>query len=804
MLDTSNDVLQQVTALRQKLIDRGFEPIAVRSGEKRPADTAWQRRPLSAKARVGETNTGLRCGAIIAADIDIDDPTGVDEAVAAVERVAGPTPLIRWRESSPRVVMVYRAGEELKKRVLPVGSGKIEFLAEGQQFVSHGTHPCGDTFQWREMGPEDIDLAALPTITDAAIDEIGRILGVEPQGAPEGGLASSEAQAQPASVAPAGAVPAGRERAWALAALEGVVAEIAATPEGSRSDTLNKGAFRLGGIVARGWLSAAEAEEALRGAVMGWANQRKTLSTLRRGLRDGQKTPHPDLRDDDGDAIAQERRDRLAEELDAATSKTAARAEVKDTVPTTPLFDPWREFAVPPFPLDTLSAALAGFVERNSAHIGADPAALAMAALTACSGALDHRWKLRMQQNSDWTTSPRLWTLLVGDPSVRKTPVINAAMAPLEQREGISRNNYLTAKGQCATKEEAEALDPPTRYVVADITVEKLGDILSRQPQGVLVKRDELSGWIGSMERYSPNSAADRGLWLQAFNGGPFLIDRIKRGEVYVPNLSVTLIGGIQPARLHELGNLTSDGLLQRFVPVMMQPAKLPDDRPFDTPDTFGHLINCMIDLVRPVDIEGDLPLTLSPAATQVFNDLQTFLYQLEQKPAGLPAGFQGFIGKLNSVFGALAIILHFADNVTTKSLEITGGVAGRASRIVCDFILPHAMEFYRSTEAVTDGDKLQRLASWILTSGKTRFVASDFTTNVAHLRGLSLYKLNDAISVLVACGWLQPEERGPQAKAWRLLPGVRQFFEARTAQEEARKAALAELMGAHRRGSKS
>lgn len=320
MLDTSNDVLQQVTALRQKLIDLGFEPIAVRSGEKRPADTAWQRRPLSAKARVGETNTGLRCGTIIAADIDIDDPIEVDEAVAAVERVVGPTPLIRWRESSPRVVMVYRAGEEMKKRVLPVGSGKIEFLAEGQQFVSHGTHPCGDTFQWREMGPEDIDAAALPTITGAAIDEIGRILGVEPQGAPEGALASFEAQVQPVSVAPASAAQTGRERAWALAALEGVVAEIAATPEGSRSDTLNKGAFRLGGIVARGWLSAVEAEEALRGAVVGWANPRKTLSTLRRGLREGQKTPHPDLRDDDGDAIAEERRNRLAEELDAATS----------------------------------------------------------------------------------------------------------------------------------------------------------------------------------------------------------------------------------------------------------------------------------------------------------------------------------------------------------------------------------------------------------------------------------------------------------------------------------------------------
>ena len=43
---------------------------------------------------------------------------------------------------------------------------------------------------------------------------------------------------------------------------------------------------------------------------------------------------------------------------------------------------------------------------------------------------------------------------------------------------------------------------------------------------------------------------------------------RISRGETYIGNLSVSLMGGIQPARLGELRGLTSDGLLQRFVPV--------------------------------------------------------------------------------------------------------------------------------------------------------------------------------------------------------------------------------------------
>ena len=49
------------------------------------------------------------------------------------------------------------------------------------------------------------------------------------------------------------------------------------------------------------------------------------------------------------------------------------------------------------------------------------------------------------------------------------------------------------------------------------------------------------------------------------------------------------------------------------------------------------------------------------------------------------------------------------------------------------DFILPHAFEFYRAGEA--EGDRLRRLASWILTSGQQRVLASDLARNIADFR---------------------------------------------------------------------
>jgi hypothetical protein len=56
------------------------------------------------------------------------------------------------------------------------------------------------------------------------------------------------------------------ERAWADAALAGVAADLAAAGEGGRNHALNKAGFRMGTMVARGWLDRSRVEHALTDA----------------------------------------------------------------------------------------------------------------------------------------------------------------------------------------------------------------------------------------------------------------------------------------------------------------------------------------------------------------------------------------------------------------------------------------------------------------------------------------------------------------------------------------------------------
>jgi hypothetical protein len=506
--------------------------------------------------------------------------------------------------------------------------------------------------------------------------------------------------------------------------------------------------------------------------------------------------------------IAQKYVGRLQHEIervfDKLNQKRAAGGERPGAAPSaTPVFDPWERYIVPEFPFHILPPTLQNYVDSQSKAIGCDPSALAMATLAATSGALDHRFAVKMQRGGDWWEHPRIWALLVGDPSTKKTPCINAATRPLDQHDAELGRNYKAKLRACEQAKAAkdntvEPPDPPVRYVVTDITAEKLGEILSRSDHGILSKRDEISGWIGGMDRYGGGAhkgASDRATWLKAFDGGPYNVDRINRGEIHVGNLSVSLIGGIQPDRLAELHGLTSDGLLQRFAPTMMRAAARPRD--IDNGDDRLKYENLIASLIRAPHRR----MHFTDDALAAMKELQDRLFDIEQASGGLARGFQGFVGKLQGLAGRLSIILHMAADPEYPCHEIGAVAVCDVSAMIRGFIIPHALELYRSMEGMTDGDGegLRKIASWLITSKQALITSRDLARNVRHLRGLALPEVQKLLSPLVAAGWLEPVDPGPANRRWAVTPSVAAQFERRRLLEEERKTALAELMGAPR-----
>lgn len=81
------------------------------------------------------------------------------------------------------------------------------------------------------------------------------------------------------------------------------------------------------------------------------------------------------------------------------------------------------------------------------------------------------------------------------------------------------------------------------RLRVSDATTEKMAELLSQTSRGLLMYRDELSGWLGGMDRYS--NRGDRPFWLEAYGGRSFTVDRKSAPDpIIVDRLSVAVIGG--------------------------------------------------------------------------------------------------------------------------------------------------------------------------------------------------------------------------------------------------------------------
>src|SRR3990167_3770619 len=135
----------------------------------------------------------------------------------------------------------------------------------------------------------------------------------------------------------------------------------------------------------------------------------------------------------------------------------------------------------------------------------------------------------------------------------------------------------------------------PKRYYIGDSTTEKIAELLIPNPQGLLLHSDELVGWLASFEKQGRET--DRAFYLSAWAGDikNYPIDRIGRGSKNVPNLCLSIVGTIQPAKLlgylNEAMSLTgNDGLIQRLQ-LMAYPDKIPNWKNVDeNPDSQAYI----------------------------------------------------------------------------------------------------------------------------------------------------------------------------------------------------------------------
>lgn len=467
-----------------------------------------------------------------------------------------------------------------------------------------------------------------------------------------------------------------------------------------------------------------------------------------------------------------------------------------------PPVDFWDLAKPPELPTGLLPDVIEEFARTKAKLMGADPAGLAIAALCCCGAAIpDSVIKIKPKRHEHWTESARIWVSVIGDVSTMKSPIISAAARPLKHIDNELARNYANAMrdyNELKGDEKRSAEKPPhIRVMISDSTPAAVQPILQDSPDGVLCYRDELAGWFGSIEQFASKggSGADRSFWLESWNGGAYTFDRAGRGTGHIPNLSISFLGGIQPdviRKFNDLGN--DDGLIQRLIPVMLNPAG--QERDEESPPveaTYEGIIRWLYSLRdRYVSEE----IVFSEAAQKIRVDVaEKNRKQMLAHSVGNEK-LRGHIGKYNAIFPRLCLIWHCIEHRDDASIpkEISQDTAERVAKFMYEYLFFHALEFYGGVlELSEEHTRLKKVAGYILTKKLTEVTNRIVQMSVHSMRNMGRRNIENIFEQLSAFGWLYrvpPRRAGDPAK-WKVNPRVHREFVHRTKQEEKLRAEL-------------
>jgi hypothetical protein len=360
------------------------------------------------------------------------------------------------------------------------------------------------------------------------------------------------------------------------------------------------------------------------------------------------------------------------------------------------------------------------------------------------------------------------------------------------------------------------------RYLTQDATVEKLSELLKENPRGMLVLRDEVAGLLFTLDK--PGREGDREFYLEAWNGtGSFTVDRIGRGTVYVPALTLSIFGGIQPGKLKKYiseavtDGKGADGLLQRFQ-ILVWPDGLgewnpPERWPDNEAKNRALIIFRWLDDFDPsllaVAIDDDqIPaVRFAPDAQDLFDEwyekLENRLRSNEM--ADTPA-FDSHMGKYRSLMPSLALLFHLVDVAMEAIVDISVGpdvteegsgtsgtdVPGRSSNKIlsssvsleaaqnavawCEFLEAHARKVY-ATE-LYPGVQSAHLLKEKIEIGEVVDNQSLREIYRHHWTGLkNPAQVKGALGVLEEAGWVRVDDvqtDGRPGQVIRLHPNLR------------------------------
>jgi hypothetical protein len=451
--------------------------------------------------------------------------------------------------------------------------------------------------------------------------------------------------------------------------------------------------------------------------------------------------------------------------------------------------------------LPDVLAMRAGEVSRS---VGCDPLVPAWAGLAAVCGVIDSRSRLELMPG--FRVPPVLWLMTIGDPADKKSPGSRPMMFALKDIEAEQKPAYAKSLLEWEGKEaaysaskkaflewsaSAEAmlggdapnvseLPPmpvPPKITVSDITSQKLVRACADRPRGMLCYLDEMNGWVKKLTDKS--SGEDRSAWVVAYESESYEMDRVGTGSTHCDNLAVSIYGNIQPQVYRDsMASLSSDGLLQRFLPAILRSDKTKMGQPI--PDA----LTSQSAWDTTLRVTYSLPPTiykLSPDAYKSYREFQTWYESAKQDERLLQAStaYMTAFGKLEGLVGRLALVFHVINN--PFAVTVGADTISKVVALVKSYIIP---AYRYSLDVLADHTSLDTwLHEYILQHSDVETITLQEIKRTCRrkLESMSTWQADNAIyasmSAIERAGWVARLDDGllesRSVAKWAINPDI-------------------------------
>lgn len=400
-----------------------------------------------------------------------------------------------------------------------------------------------------------------------------------------------------------------------------------------------------------------------------------------------------------------------------------------------------------PFPLEALPPQCRQIVEEGSKSIGCPPDLVAIPVLGVLAAAIGASRTIAIKRS--WREGTTLFMGVIAPPGAKKTPAAKLAISPLWRYQSDLKRSHTQKlekyeqellewreQKKLSQGEEADVLPPPRkpklpRTVVDDTTVEALVATLENNPRGLLVTKDELTGWVRAMDQYKGGRGADRQHWLSLWSASPLVVDRKSREEpIILANPCVSVCGGIQPDMLKELGQDREDGMIERLLfgypeteinLFSFEEISLDAEQAYE--DLYRKLAALDMVEVEGGDYEPGI-VYMSSTAKARFGELSDGLLK-DVYGLGFPARLQRTYSKLEAYLARLSLIIAMCRVVETGEPERVELSDVEAASKLIDYFKVHARRVHMKLRGNSDEDDLATALRTFLESEEGRWEGS-------------------------------------------------------------------------------